>query len=326
MATIGYHASHEQFRPSVLLSYVQRAEQAGFTAVSSSDHFQPWNQRQGESGFAWAWLGAAMHATFLPFRVVCAPGQRYHPAIIAQAAATLAEMFPARFQLALGSGEALNELVVGGPWPLKAERNARLLECVQIIRALWRGETVTHDGWVKVREAKLYTRAPIPPQILGAAITAETARWVGGWADGLLTLGGDAAAVRATIEAFCAGGGAGKPVYLQAALSYARDAAEARQGAYEQWRTNIFPSDVLADLWSPEQFDAAAAFVRPEDLDDSIRIAADPQAYVDWLQPLLDLDISGLSLHNVNRGQEAFIDTFGERVLPALRQTARRAI
>jgi G6PDH family F420-dependent oxidoreductase len=156
MATIAYHASHEQFKPSLLLTYVRRAEQAGFTAVSSSDHFQPWSQRQGESGFAWAWLGAAMHATSLPFCVVCAPGQRYHSAILAQAAATLAEMFPTRFQVALGSGEAINELVVDGTWPLKAERNARLLECVQLMRALWAGETVTHDGWVRVREAKLF--------------------------------------------------------------------------------------------------------------------------------------------------------------------------
>jgi coenzyme F420-dependent glucose-6-phosphate dehydrogenase len=267
-----------------------------------------------------------MHATSPPYSVVCAPSHRYHPAIVAQAAATLAEMFPRRFQLALGSGEAINELVVGGPGPRRRNVMPACLECVQLMRALWAGETVTHDGWVKIRAAKLYTRADIPPRILGATVTAETARRVGGWADRLLTVGGDAEIVRVTIDAFHDGGGAGKPVYLQATLSYARDAANARQGTCDQSRTNIFPSEVLAELWSPEQFDAAAAFVWPEDLDEYIRIAADPQEDIDWLQPLLDLGISGLALHNVNRAQEAFIEVFGTRVLPSLRHTEHGAI
>ena len=117
MVLCAYHASHEQFAPSALVHYVRLAEHAGFTAVSSSDHLQPWSTRQGQSGFAWAWLGAAMQASALPCSLVCAPGPRYHPLLIAQAAATLAELFPGRFRLALGSGEALNERVLGGPWP-----------------------------------------------------------------------------------------------------------------------------------------------------------------------------------------------------------------
>jgi coenzyme F420-dependent glucose-6-phosphate dehydrogenase len=126
MVLCAYHASHEQFAPSALVRYVRLAEQAGFTAASSSEHLQPWSPRQGQSGFAWARLGAAMQATSLPFSVVCAPGRRYHPMVLAQAAATLAELFPGRFRLALGSGEALNERVLGGPWPPKAERHAHL--------------------------------------------------------------------------------------------------------------------------------------------------------------------------------------------------------
>ena len=132
--TIGYHASHEQHPPSRLLQDVARAEAAGFAAVSSSDHFTPWSERQGESGFAWSWLGAAMHATSLPFGVVNAPGQRYHPAIVAQAIATLLELFPGRLAVALGSGEASNEHITGARWPDKAARNERLLECVHVIR------------------------------------------------------------------------------------------------------------------------------------------------------------------------------------------------
>src|SRR5215203_2693151 len=126
MPTIGYHASHEQFPPSELLALVQEAERAGFAAAMCSDHLAPWGTAQGNSGFAWAWLGAAMQATALPFGVVNAPGQRYHPAIIAQAAATLAEMFPGRFWVAFGSGQAMNEQVTGERWPPKPERNQRL--------------------------------------------------------------------------------------------------------------------------------------------------------------------------------------------------------
>lgn len=163
MVKFAYHASHEQFKPSALLKYVQAAEQAGFTAASSSDHFHPWSEQQGESGFSWAWLGAAMQATSLPFSVVCAPGQRYHPAIVAQAVATLAEMFPNRFWVSIGSGEALNERITGEHWLPKDERNARLKECADIIRALWAGETVTHYGRVCIEEAKLYTRPETPP-------------------------------------------------------------------------------------------------------------------------------------------------------------------
>src|SRR5215210_160762 len=116
MTLIGYHASHEQFPPSELVRCAQAAEAAGFTAISCSDHFHPWTDAQGQCGFAWAWLGAAMQATSLPFSVVNAPGQRYNPAIIAQAVATLAEMFPGRFTLTIGSGEALNEHITGDPW------------------------------------------------------------------------------------------------------------------------------------------------------------------------------------------------------------------
>jgi G6PDH family F420-dependent oxidoreductase len=179
MIVYAYHASHEQFAPSALVRCVRLAERAGFTAVSSSEHLQPWSTRQGQSGFAWAWLGAAMQATVLPFSLVCASGQRYHPILIAQAAATLAELFPGRLQLALGSGEALNERVLGGPWPSKAECHRHLLECVDIIRALWAGEVVTHDGSVRIEEGRLYTRPAVPPRLFGAAITAATANIAG---------------------------------------------------------------------------------------------------------------------------------------------------
>ncbi len=210
MVTVGYHASHEQHAPSRLRSHLVAAEQAGFTAGMCSDHFHPWSEQQGQSGFAWSWLGAALEATQLPMGVVNAPGQRYHPAIIAQAAATLAEMYPERFWLAVGSGQDLNEHITGEAWPRKADRDQRLLESVEVIRALWRGETVTHRGAVVVEDAHLYTRPERPPRLLGAALTPRTAQWVGGWDDGMVTIAKPHEELREIVEAFRAGGGQDK--------------------------------------------------------------------------------------------------------------------
>ena len=211
MAIISYHASHEQFSLKELLGLEQLAEKAGFTGGDFSDHFNPWSERQGESGFAFSWLGAAMQATSFPFGVVNAPGQLYHPAIVAQSIATLCQMFSGRLTIALGSGEALNERITGDPWPVKPERNARLLECFNIIRDLLNGETVTHAGLVKVNDAKLYTLPESPPVILGAAVTTETAEWVGSWADGLLTVSKSLPQLKEVVDAFHRGGGKGNP-------------------------------------------------------------------------------------------------------------------
>jgi coenzyme F420-dependent glucose-6-phosphate dehydrogenase len=321
MATIGYHASHEQFRPGDLLRYVRLAEQAGFRAAMCSDHFHPWSERQGQSGFAWSWLGAALEATALSFGVVNAPGQRYHPAIIAQAAATLADMFPGRFWIAVGSGQALNEHITGERWPSKAERNARLHEAVTVMRALWAGETVSHTGAFQVDEATLYTRPATPPLVLGAAITPATAEWIGGWADGMITIVQPREQMQAVIERFRSGGGAGKPMYLQAQHSYAASEQAARAGAHEQWRTNLFSSSVLTDLRMPYQFDQAAAFVRPDELDAGIRVSADLERHAAWLQADIELGFDHVFVHNVNREQQAFIEAFGARVLPSLQSS-----
>lgn len=318
MATIGYHASHEQFRPGDLLRYVRLAEQAGFGAAMCSDHFHPWSEHQGQSGFAWSWLGAALEATSLSFGLVNAPGQRYHPAIIAQAAATLADMFPGRFWIAVGSGQALNEHITGERWPSKAERNTRLHEAVAVMRALWAGETVSHSGTFQVDEATLYTRPARPPLVLGAAITPVTAEWLGGWADGMITIAQPREQMQAVIERFRAGGGEGKSIYLQAQHSYAVSEQAARAGAHEQWRTNIFASSVLSDLRMPYQFDQAAALVRPEQLDPGIRVSADLERHAAWLQEDIELGFDHIFVHNVNREQQAFIEAFGARVLPSL--------
>ena len=322
MAAVGYHASHEQHPPSRLLRDVQRAEAAGFAAVSSSDHLSPWSERQGESGFAWSWLGAAMHATRVPFGVVNAPGQRYHPVVIAQAIATLDELFPGRLWVALGSGEASNEHVTGDRWPPKPARNARLRECVDVIRALLAGEEVSHDGHVRVDRARLWTLPERVPALVGAALSAETARWCGGWADGLLTVHRPPAELRPIVEAFREGGGEGKPVTLQVKVAYAASEDEALAAAHDQWRTNVFDSTLMADLERVEQFEVAATHVRPEDVRASVLVSSDLGWHTARLHEALEL-ADDLYLHHVPREQDAFLDAFGERVLPELKGVER---
>jgi coenzyme F420-dependent glucose-6-phosphate dehydrogenase len=319
MADIGFHASHEQFPPSELLKLVQLAEQAGFQAVNCSDHFKPWSKRQGQSGFSFAWLGAAMQASQLPFGVVCTPGYRYHPAIVAQAIATLCEMFPGRFWVSLGSGEAMNERLTGEKWPRKHERNARLRECADIIKRLLHGETVNHNGLIVAEDAKLFTLPKIQPLLLGAAVTKETAEWLGSWADGMITINHPIEQMEGIISAFRRGGGRGKPVYIKCQLSYARTEEAALMGAHDQWRTNIFSGTVLSELWTVEQFDAAGEFVQPEELKKMVLISADLEYLKERIGEYAALGVDRIILHNVNREQEFFIRQFGEKVLPSLR-------
>jgi alkanesulfonate monooxygenase SsuD/methylene tetrahydromethanopterin reductase-like flavin-dependent oxidoreductase (luciferase family) len=187
---------------------------------------------------------------------------------------------------------------------------------VQIIRALFNGETVSHRGHVAVDEAKLYTLPPKLPLIIGAAVTKETANWVGQWADGLITIHKPLKELKETIAAFRKGGGEGKPMYLKVQLSYANTEERAFQGAYDQWRTNIFSGSVLADLWKVEQFDALGEMVKPDDLKAMVNISSNLQQHIDWIKQYRDLGFEKIILHNVNREQEEFINEFGEHVLP----------
>ena len=318
VAAIGIHASHEQIAPSALLTAMREAEQAGFGRAWSSDHFSPWSERQGESGFAWAWLGAAMQATAMPFGVVNAPGQRYHPAIVAQAAATLAEMFPGRLQVALGTGEFSNEHITGEPWPPKRVRNARLRECVDVMRALFAGEIVDHEGLVRVDRAKLWTRPAQPPPLLATAVTVETARWAGEWADGLVTINQPHEHLRRMLDAFRSAGGDGKPVALQVHLSWAPDEEQALAFAHDQWRTNVHPPPLCWDIATVEEFELAAQHVRPEDLRGPVLVSADLGRHAAWIAEYADLGFDAIYLHHVGQDQRPFIDAFGRHVLPRL--------
>lgn len=315
MGRIGYHASHEQFAPSELLTCVRAAEDAGFAAIMCSDHLAPWSERQGQAGFAWSWLGAAMQASTLPFGVITVPGNwRYHPAITAQAGATLAEMFGERFDfLALGSGEALNETVVGAGWPGKQERNERLVAGADIIRALWRGETVNRDGPIPAVDARIYSLpGRLPPLIVGA-LTPETAEWAGGWADGLITIACPREQMKRMVDAFHRGGGAGKPMILQVHVSYAATDDEALANAYEQWRSNAVTARLAENLTTPAQFDDTAKTVRPEDMHEHVRISADMGKQLAWVEEDFAMGFDTVFLHNVGRNQREFIEAFGRR-------------
>jgi probable non-F420 flavinoid oxidoreductase len=318
MTAVGIHASHEQLAPSALLAAMQEAEAAGFARAWCSDHSSPWSERQGESGFAWSWLGAAMQATALPYGVVNAPGQRYHPAIVAQAAATLAELFPGRLSVALGTGEFSNEHITGEPWPRKETRNARLRECVDVIRALFRGEVVNHDGLVTVDRAKLWTLPAEPPALLATAVSPETAAFAGEWADGLITINQPRAQLTKVIDAFREHGGAGKPVAVQVHVSWAESDDEALRIAHDQWRTNVFPPPLCWDLATVEEFDIAATHVRPEDLHGPVLVSSDLAQHVAWIQELAAFGLDAVYLHHVGQEQRRFINAFGEHVLPAL--------
>jgi probable non-F420 flavinoid oxidoreductase len=321
LTQFSYHISHEQFPPRDLLDFVRHAETAGFDAAFSSDHLQPWASSQGHSGFAWAWLGAALQATErLSFGVISVPGGwRYSPVVLAQAIATLGQMFPGRLPwVAFGSGQAMNEAATGQPWPDKAERNARLREGTELVRTLLAGETVTHHGRVSAAGARIWSRPEQPTRLVGAATSEATAEWLGSWADGLLTVGSRPATLKRIIEAFRQGGGEGKPVYLKVDLSWAASEAEALRQAHDQWRFNLLGSDVNWELRTPEQFEAAARFVRPEDMREAVLVSADPTCHAERLAECAELGFESIDLHQVGTDQRGFIDTFGEKVLPAL--------
>jgi probable non-F420 flavinoid oxidoreductase len=318
MPVLGLHCSHEQIHPSALLAAVQRAEAAGFDAAMSSDHFSPWSARQGHSAFAWSWLGAALQSTSLPFGVVNAPGQRYHPAIIAQAISTLTEMYPDRFWVALGTGEFSNEHITGDPWPRKEVRNARLRECVDIIRALLRGEEVSHDGLVRVDRATVYSRPAEAPPLVGAAVTEATAAWCAEWADGLITTNAPTDKLRRMIAAYRDAGGRGD-LTLQVHLSWAADEREAGAIAHDQWRSNVFPPPVCWDVDLAETFDLISEDVSLEKVATVVNVSADLGVHTALLAEYLELGFDKIFLHHVGQEQEAFIDAFGEKVLPQLR-------
>lgn len=319
---ISYHASHEQFHPDELLTLAVQAERAGFDAVFSSDHLQPWAPKQGASGFAWSWLGAALQATSrCTFGAITVPsGWRYQPVVLAQAIATLGVMFPRRLPwVAVGSGEAVNECIVGADWPAKDERNARLKEGADVVRALLAGAKVTHRGRVLAVNAKLWSRPAEPAQLVGAAASEQTAAWLGGWADGLLTVCNDVKRLKRVIEAFRDAGGANKPIHVKVDVSWAETEDAALHQAHDQWRYNMLGEGLNWEVSDPSHFERAARFIRPEDVREAVFVAADLDRHVEYLLEIRKLGVATVDIHNVGRNQNEFIEAFGGHVLHRLK-------
>ena len=331
MPTIGYAAMFEQFAPSDLLQYCQQAEQAGFTSVMASDHFHPWTPAQGQAGFVWSWLGALGATTGLRFGTgVTPPGPRYHPAIIAQAAATLGEMFPGRFWLGLGAGEALNEHITGGYWPEAPGRLERLNEGIEIIKKLFSGKVVKHHGqYFTLESAKLYTLPDTPPPIYVATSGPLQSERTGRLCDGIITVGASAEKIAGLMARFEKGAReAGKdpatmPRLVQLHVSWADTLEEATDNAVREWPNGgmTFPK---GDIRNPEDFAAMATLVRPENYRDRVLISPDLDAHRAHLQHYLDLGFDEVYVHNVGRNQDAFIRAYSERVIPALGPSTAR--
>ena len=320
MTRFGFHASHEQIAPGQLLVDVQRAEQAGFEIAMCSDHFSPWSRRQGHSAFAWSWLGAALATTGLTFGAVNAPGQRYHPAVVAQAVATLGSMFPGRFWVALGSGEASNEHITGDGWPRKEVRTRRLEECVDVIRRLLEGEEVSHDGLVTIDRARLWEVPDPRPRLVGPAVSLSSAARVAAWSEGMVTVNQPPRQLARMVQAHRAAGGTGLCA-LQVHLSWAPTESEAEQIAHEQWRSNVFGEPVAWDLETVEAFDTVADDVTVAKVRTVVDVSSDLAWHRDRLAEYAALGFDEIYLHHVGQSQERFIDAFGEHVLPDLKGT-----
>jgi coenzyme F420-dependent glucose-6-phosphate dehydrogenase len=326
MGRIGYAASMEQFSPRELLTYCRQAEEQGFTAVMASDHFHPWVPSQGQSGFVWSFMGALGATTNLRFGPgVTPPGYRYHPAIIAQAAATLEEMFPGRFYLGLGAGEALNEHIIGQYWPEAPVRLERLMESIEIIEQLFSGKKVKHRGaHFTIESAKLYTLPPSPPPIYVATSGPIMAYRTGKFTDGIILVGAADEKLRMLLQRFEQGAReAGKdpatmPRMIQVKVSYASTKEAATEAAVRDWPNGgmAFPK---ADIRDPEDFEAMAKLVRPENFRNRVLITPDPDEHVAYLQHFLDLGFDEVYVHNVGRDQDPFINIYGEKVIPKLR-------
>lgn len=325
MVTVGYAAMFEQHAPSDLLRYCQLAEQHGFGSVMASDHFHPWVPQQGQAGYVWSWLGALGATTTLRFGTgVTPPGPRYHPAIIAQAAATLEEMFPGRFWLGLGAGEALNEHITGDYWPEAPARLGRLAEGIEIIRQLFSGKVTKYQGeHFRLESAKLYTLPQKPPPIYVATSGPIQSERTGKTCDGIITVGASDEKIRMLMGRFEKGArAAGKdpatmPRLLQLHVSWAPTQEEATEQAVREWPNGgmDFPK---GDIRNPEDFAAMTKLVRPENFRNRVLISPDLEQHRQHIQHYLDLGFDEVYIHNVGRNQEAFLRAYGEQVIPKL--------
>ena len=327
--TVGYAAMLEQFPPQEVIGYQALAEEHGFSGCMAADHFQPWVPAQGQASFVWNVLtavGERTHGDLGP-GVTC-PSFRFHPAIVAQAAATLEAMYPGRSWLGLGSGEALNEHMIAQYWPEAGDRSQRMFEAVELIKKLFdasvAGKDVKHAGkYFTMESTRLWTMPSTPPPVLVATAGPINAKKTGKFADGIITVGAPLDKCGMLLGRFAEGAlEAGKDPesmlkVLQLHLSWAPTDEEALANAMDQWPNGgmKFPK---ADIRSPFDFEQMAKLVRPEDFEGRMVISSDPDQHLQYIQRFVDLGFDRVYLHNVGRNQREWIETFGRDVLPKL--------
>jgi G6PDH family F420-dependent oxidoreductase len=315
LTELGYTLSSEENDALALVAQAARAEQAGFAFASISDHFHPWIDRQGQSPFVWGVLGAISERTErlrLITGVTC-PTTRIHPAIVAQAAATAATLLPGRFSLGLGSGENLNEHILGDRWPPVAERQERLEEAIEVIRLLWEGGLRNHRGrHYTVENARLYTLPDEPPPILVAVAGMRSAELAGRVGDGLV----GTAPVAETIDRFRAGAGDDKPAYGQIDVCWAESVEEARRTALERWPNGALSGSHFLELPLPSHFEEAAEMLDEDDIGESVVCGPDPQPYLDAIAEYGGAGYDHVYLHQIGPDQAGFFDFCEREILP----------
>lgn len=318
MAEFGYALSSEEHHPTDLVKYAQAAERAGFTFSLISDHFHPWVSEQGHSPFVWSVIGAIAQATEslrLGTGVTC-PIIRIHPAILAQAAATSAAMMPGRFFLGVGTGENLNEHVVGEGWPVYDVRIAMLKEAIEIMRALWEGDTVTFWGdYYVVEDARLFTLPEEAPPIMMAASGENSLAEAGRVADGLISLAPEDKA----IERFEKAGGEGKPRYGQMTVCWAQSEEEGKETVARVWPNTGLSGDLTWELRTVTHFEQAVKMLTKEQITKDIICGPDAQAHIDGVRAYIEAGYDHVYIHQIGPQQEAFIRFYEQEVLPEVR-------
>ena len=312
---IGYFLSCEEFGPADLLAQARTAEEAGFHGLWISDHFHPWNDEQGESPFVWSMIGALSRVTSrmsVTTGVTC-PTVRIHPAVLAQATATSAAMLPGRFRFGVGSGEALNEQILGDDWPEADVRLEMLEEAIEVIRKLWTGEVVSHDGeHYRVRHARLYTRPSEPPPILVSGFGPKSVDLAARVGDGYCITGPD----RELISRYRSNGGEGKPVHAGTKVCYGPDEAEARRTVYRIWPNEALPGELAQILPTPEHFEQATSLVTEEMIGESVPCGPDLERHIEMIREHADAGVDELYVQQVGGGHDEFFAAYARDVLP----------
>ncbi len=313
MVEIGYALSSEEHTPADLVRWAELAEKAGFTYALISDHYHPWIDRQGHSPFVWGVIGAISQRTerlVLGTGVTC-PMIRTHPAIIAQAAATAACLMPGRFFLGVGSGENLNEHILGDKWPPFDTRLEMLEESIEVMRLLWQGGQQSHEGdYYLVENARVYDLPDEPVRVMVAASGEKAAQLAGRVGDGFI----GTSAKREPVDAFKKAGGARKPRYGQLTVSWAKSEKQAVKRALEVWPTAGIPGQLGQELALPAFFEQAAELVTDEQITQQVICGPDAGPIREKIAEYEKVGYTHVYLHDVGRDQQGFI-SFCEREL-----------